>query len=188
LSSSYALGLALGSLMAGLTFDRLHPETAINVTGVIKLVGVAAAAMLLALDLNGAGNLSALYVVVVLIGASIDYSWSVTVCLFAYRFGGPVHCATLMGLQDAISFAFKIPMAFLFGQLHNSGSYTASLIIVITALSLAHLSIVVHLIMERRKPSVPESVQRDVLGGKLNTLDTPPGPSESSAAPCCVIL
>jgi hypothetical protein len=38
LSSSYALGLALGSLMAGLTFDRLHPETAINVTGVIKLV------------------------------------------------------------------------------------------------------------------------------------------------------
>ena len=55
--------------------------------------------MLLALDLNGAGNLSALYVVVVLIGASIDYSWSVTVCLFAYRFGWPVHCATLMGLQ-----------------------------------------------------------------------------------------
>ena len=79
-------------------------------------------------------------------------------------------------------------MAFLFGQLHNSGSYTASLIIVIVALSLGHLSIVVHLIMERRKPSVPELVERDMLGGKMNTLDTPPADSESSVAPCCVIL
>ena len=110
--------------------------------------------------------------------------------LVADRFGGPVHCATLMGLQDTISFLFKIPCAFLFGELHGSG-YTTQLAIITVALTIAHLCIMIHLILERQPAvtSLPKVRESDALRDALTTLKDDPAPAtpEQNAATCCVI-
>lgn len=160
-NTCYNVGQALGCLTAGLTFDRLDPDAAINVTIVVKLAGMFAAVMFAVVDAYSGGSVRALYVIVFIIGIGIDFSWSVTVTLFAYRFGGPVHCATLMGVQDSMSFLFKIPCSFLFGELRSAtGLYKAQIGIFVMAIIVAHGSILLYLILDRRKPAVP-SIRKD---------------------------
>ena len=39
--------------------------------------------------------------------------------VFQLRYGGSVHASTLCGLTDFLSFAFKAPFMFLFGEKHK---------------------------------------------------------------------
>ena len=45
--------------------------------------GIAAIALLLAIDVQGSGNLASLYSLTFVVGVGVDFSWSVTVVLFA---------------------------------------------------------------------------------------------------------
>lgn len=86
-------------------------------------------------------TISSLYVIVFLVAASIDATWTVNVSVFQMRYGGHAHASTFTGLADVVSFAAKTPFMFVAGAFFERRSYGVPLAIIMGSVLAAHAAI-----------------------------------------------
>ena len=111
------VGGCAGGAGMGLVRDYTSQRTVVVLTGLLNLL---AAAAVLGWAWHEVGvtkwlTLHSFGPLVFILGASMEATWTIHVSVFQLRYGGHVHAATLVGVTDFFSFAFKAPFIFLVG-------------------------------------------------------------------------
>ena len=85
--------------------------------------------------------------------ASIASHWSITMNVFAIRFGGSRHSGTLCGTMDTVSFAALIPSDFVVGACFVDRHYATIVALACVYVGLGHAAMVGYAWLDWRTPS-----------------------------------
>ncbi|KAL1502945.1 hypothetical protein AB1Y20_011016 [Prymnesium parvum] len=157
-----SFGAAFGSVISGVVCDFLPGNGVLIFTVFVKLLGVGGGIALVWIDGfadKGHGSYTwAVGTCVVLLAISIFYSWTVIINLFALRYGGPSHCATLQGLQDFLSYLIRIPLLLWVADWADNKQYRAMLWFVLAMAIVGHVCILIFLVIDQTMPPKPRAI------------------------------
>jgi len=154
------VGGCAGGAGMGLVRDYTSQRTVVVLTGLLNLL---AAAAVLGWAWHEVGvtkwlTLHSFGPLVFILGASMEATWTIHVSVFQLRYGGHVHAATLVGVTDFFSFAFKAPFIFLVGASFERHQYGFPVAIVASSMLIGHVCIMVFFLLDPDFDHLPLTV------------------------------
>lgn len=131
----FGLGCIGGGICVGLVRDILRPASPVRLHILLTAVGAAMVTTVLALHFTDQrATLSSLFPLLLLVQGFCLTWFNANLAIWAIRFAGPVHAATIAGALDCISCTFGIPFQFFLGHV-VIGDEEFSLYLALTAVS-----------------------------------------------------
>ena len=159
-----SLGSLSGGWLGGIARDTLRGRALVTATAILDAAALAVACVWLwfdsvvdsedgrllpPLEISPAQCAHAMGAAMFLVFCSIVFSWNPIITLMQYKLGGAKHATTVVGIQDVLGFAGRVPFSYAFGlMLQRDESITAALCLWVLALALGHATTLAALILD----------------------------------------